>query len=90
MSEPIEYWGGCPVRECRQEGDDLIFVKPCPWCGGIHKRWAGPVKFTPGEWAGWRVGDCRITRIKRTLKLRYPLPGYEKGYFLKVVEVAGH
>ena len=88
MSEQIEYRDGCRVIPCRQEGNDLVFVDPCPWCGQRHKHGAGLHKFTPGEWAGHRESHCQVTRIKRTLKFKHPLPGYEKGYFLEVAEVA--
>jgi hypothetical protein len=85
---PVEYQDGVPVIPCKHDGNSLVFLIPCPYCGKKHSHGAmnKPKKKEPWD-GGHRVAECPAGgEVKRGRKWVKVPPEAEKGYFLKVVE----
>ena len=83
-----EYKDDCPVIPCKKVGSELVFLRPCPYCGQKHRHGAGNQPPSRPPWiAGHRVAHCPPGgEIKRGRKYVKVPPEAERGYILEVIE----
>ncbi|RJR42291.1 MAG: DNA-binding protein [Deltaproteobacteria bacterium] len=73
-----EFKDGYPVIPCKKVGSELIFLKPCPYCGERHTHGAA-------GGGGHRAAHCPDEIRQGQKYIKVPTEA-QRGYYLEVVE----